>query len=555
VSNYYSLPAKLDKLAHVLGFRGKDPAGARLITKYSKLHLKTAKPVIPPEDFDRFVAYCKWDVEIERTISNFLGGLPARELPIFELDLKINARGLYLDRAGIAAATEIMDQRASELTEEFKALVGFAPTQVAKVQAWLQEQGVKLENMQADYLEELIEEGDLPQGPARRAIEIRLQINKASTRKLDKMAKQCGADGRARFQTRYHGTSTGRNSGSGFQPLNLVRSWEHVAPEQLVRDVMYRDPKWLDCLYGSAPEAIAKASRHWIRAAPGNKIMSLDYVSIEAVVLACVSGEQWKIDAFRDGVKIYEAMADKIYGYPQGTVTKATHPLERQDGKTGELAFGYQGALNAWLKFDDSGRHSDERIIGFCKSWRAEHPNVVAFWRGMESAAIECVSTRRETSFRDYGFALVDDWLAMVLPDGKYIWYWKPELRAKMPRWHEPEIDEDCAAVTCRCRPQPQLTYMTKKGDTWFRTNTYGGKLVENAVQATARQLIWPAALAAEAAGYPVVLTVYDEIVVEPPEGFGSLKELEQIVIDATPEFAKSWPIRVDGWEGDRYKK
>src|ERR1700676_2136375 len=130
----------------------------------------------------------------------------------------------------------------------------------------------------------------------------------------------------------------------------------------LVRDIMHGDPEWLDAVYGDAMEAVSRASRHWIVAEEGHQIYAGDFVSIEAVILACLAGEQWKIDAFRSGAKIYELMGDKIHGLPPGTVTKATHPKERQDGKTGELAFGYQGALNAWLKFDDSGRHTDERI-------------------------------------------------------------------------------------------------------------------------------------------------------------------------------------------------
>lgn len=558
-ANYYAMPSSLDKLAQALGYEGKDPEGGRLITKYSKLHLKTAKPVIPPEDFKKFVAYCRRDVELEQAISDELGNLPERELPIFQLDLRANARGLSLDHDGIAAATEIMDKRSTELNEEFVELTGGTkPTELKKLHVWFEGQGLKLDNMQAEYLEELLEgDGDhvIPQGPTRRALEIRLQINKASTKKLDKMLQQSGKDGRARFQTKYHGASTGRNTGAGFQPLNLVRSWEKMDPEQLVRDIMYRDPRWLDCVYGSATEAVSKASRYWIKPKPGHVIMAADFVSIEAVVLAAGAGEEWKVQAFRDKVGVYEMMADKIYGLPAGTVTKATHPLERQDGKTGELAFGYQGALNAWLKFDSSGRHTDERIIEICKAWRKEHPSIVGMWRGLETAAIDCVRTGKETSYRNAGFAMVDDWLAMILPDGKHIWYREPQLRMGMPRWHDPELNDDCAEGTCSCKPQAKLTYMSPKGKAWFRNSTYGGKLTENWTQATARQLIWPAALAVEAAGYPLILTVYDEIVAEVPENFGSLKEFEQIILDAMPAFAKDWPIRVDGWVGSRYKK
>jgi len=167
-------------------------------------------------------------------------------------------------------------------------------------------------------------------------------------------------------------------------------------------------------------DAVAKASRHWITAAEGWEIYSGDYTAIEAVILACLAGEQWKIDAFAKGELIYERMANKIYGYSDGTVTKATHPLERQDGKTCELAFGYQGALGAWRKFDSSDRHSDERIIEICRTWRDAHPQIVNFWSRLEGAAFLAV----EQPGHDFwagpiGFEIVEDWLTMILPSTK----------------------------------------------------------------------------------------------------------------------------------------
>ncbi|KKM18300.1 hypothetical protein LCGC14_1667130, partial [marine sediment metagenome] len=219
---------------------------------------------------------------------------------------------------------------------------------------------------------------------------------------------------------------------------------------------MYRDPEWLDAAYGDAMDAVARASRHWITAEEGSRIIAGDFVSVEAVILACLAGEQWKIDAFAKGVPIYEYMADKIYSLPSGTVTKQTHPAERQDGKTCELAFGYQGALGAWLKFDSSGRHSDERIIEICKSWRAEHPAIVGFWHDLENYAIEAVRTPGSLCVVNnfIEFECVDEWLTMVLPNGKRIWYWDPQLRACMPQWHRPASEAECAAGACDCQPR-----------------------------------------------------------------------------------------------------
>ena len=557
VACYYAMPAALDKLGRVLGFPGKNPEGGRLISKYSKLYLKTAKTEIPDDDFEKFVEYCKDDVLLEQAISDHLGDLPKRELPVFQMDQRINLRGLYLDKAGIAAATKIVDSRAETLVKEFKAFTGFNPTQTAKVLEWFNDQGLKLDNLKAGPLEELMDDGEIPSGPARRALEIRLEINKASTKKLAAMARQCGVDNRARFQTRYHGAATGRWTGSGFQPLNLVRNDDDTDPEQLVRDIMYGDAEWLDTIYGDAMSAVSKASRHWIMAPPGSRIFSGDWISIEAVILACLAGEEWKIRAFREGVKIYEFMADKIYDLPAGTVTKATHPLERHDGKTGELAFGYQGALGAWLKFDNSGRHSDQRIVEICKSWRGEHPATVDLWEGLQAAAITAArDKKREVHvYKSIGFQLVDEWLTMILPSDKRLWYFKPEVRMQPPHWCQPKVHENCALGTCNHDPVPMLSYMAMKTGQWIRTSTYGGKLTENACQAVSREILVPAMLRAEAAGYGIILSVYDEIVAEVPEDFGSLQEFLDIMKEPLPKWCHDWPIDVNGWEGQRYKK
>ena len=185
VACYYGLPASLDKLSLVLGFGPKDPEGARLITKYSKLYLKTAKTTIPPEDFRKFVNYCRDDVAREQSVSDYMGDLPKRELPNFLFDLEVNLRGLFLDLGGINNAIEIVEQRAEELTVEFNKLTGLNPTQRDKLMTWFEANGCTLDNLQAEYLEEEVLHGDdPPTGDVRRALDIRLRINKASTKKL-----------------------------------------------------------------------------------------------------------------------------------------------------------------------------------------------------------------------------------------------------------------------------------------------------------------------------------------------------------------------------------
>ena len=570
---YLSLPAKLDKLSSALGGPGKDPEGARLITKYSKLYLKTAKKEIPPEDFKKWRAYCADDVAQEAGIGEFLGPLPPRELAVYHMSNEINERGLYLDEAGINAASRIVDQRSAQLTEEFKDLTGYGPNQRDRVMEWLEGHGVLLPNLQKETVLEAIGDPDycteeeivpgvwgttsLPMSEeARRALEIRVEIAKASTRKLDAMLRNRSADGRARYQTRYHGANTGRWTGSGFQPLNLVRNWEDVDPEDLVADIMHEDAELLDLIYGDAMEAISKASRHWIMAEKGNRILAGDFVSIEAVLLACVAGEEWKVEAFQNREPMYERMGDKIYNLPVGTVTKKTHPAERQDGKTGELAFGYQGALGAWLKFDSSGRHSDERIIEICRAWRKEHPMIVKLWKEYEDCFKYAISHPDEyAEYRGVRFEMNDLWMTIRLLNGKKLWYFKPELRTGMPAWHQPKLKPDCADGTCDCEPTPKITYLSQKEGRWRRVPTYGGKITENVVQAASREILVDAMFRIKEDGrYPIILTVYDEIVCEPQVGMGSEEHFVDLLTEKE-DWCADWPINCDPWEGMRYKK
>lgn len=556
VACYYALPAALDRLAAALKYEGKDPRGGQLITKYSKLHLKTAKRVIPEEDLRAFVEYCKRDVQIEQSISDELGDLPEQELLYFQNCLEANTTGLFIDAEAIDAASAIVDQVSERLTLEFNRLTGINPTQHAKFLEWLKSQGLMLENLQADYIEEVLEGDGVPQGPCRRALEIRLEINKASTKKLDAMARNRSKDGRARFQTRFHGAVTGRETGTGLQPLNLNRGFEKLPPEVLISDIMQRSPEWLEFVYGDAMQAIAKASRHFIKAEPGSRLLGGDFVSIEAVILACLAGEEWKIEAFRRKEKIYEATADKIYKLPPGTVTKETHPQHRQDGKTCELAFGYQGALGAWLKFDTSGRHSDEKIIEFNRAWRAEHPMITKFWRMLQDAAISAVEVPgSEFGYRQIGFKMVDEWLSMILPNGKRLWYREPRITIGYGPWHQPTVNIDCAMQTCQCDVVPKLSYMAQKEGRWKRVYTYGGKLTENATQAVSREVLMRAIDRAKKAGYTVILSVYDEIVAEVPYGLGSVKHFGDLMKESPGPWADGWPIDVSVEEAERYKK
>lgn len=567
---YYSMPPGLDNLCRVLGLPGKDPEGSRLITKYSKLHLKTAKREIPEEDCIKWLRYCGGDCDQEAAAGELLGDLPEDELAVFHHDFWVNVNGIHLDPKGIQHAMNIVEQRQEALAEEFYELTDLEPTQVTQIRQWVVDHGLDMPNLRADTIDDLLDEGRLDGEPAppvskeiRKVLTLRRKYARASTKKLDAMMRQRGKNGRAYFQTRYHGAGTGRNTGSGFQPLNLVRSYDpdDFPPEQLVRDIAYENPRYLDMLYGDAMDAVAKSSRYWIDTEPGHRILAADFSSIEAVVNACLAGEEWKIQLFRDKGDPYVAFASqalnrKVLGKKDPGVTTQDKEDRQKVGKPGELAFGYQGAVNAWRKFDTSDTWEDEDIVGFVKSWRALHPRIKAQWYGLEDAAVEAVDhPGRVTGYRNIGFERVDGWLTMILPDGKRLWYWAPQIRMVWPQWHQPSEKEDCATGECGCKKRPQVTYQAQKEGRWRRVSTYGGKLTENAVQATSRQILKPIELRVAAAGYKVVLSVYDEIVTEMPEDRGSLAELQELMEEPAGDWCADWPIRADPWEGLRYRK
>ena len=575
---YLSLPAALDKLSLALGGEGKDPEGSRLIAKYSKLHLKTASPIIPPEDGLKFLRYCEDDVKQSAGIGDFLGDLPPRELEIFQIDRAVNRRGIYLDLEGIANASVIVDQCSKELTDKFRGIVELNPTQRDKVKQWFSDHGLDLPDMTAGTIdkalgnEETVDAVEVSPGiydcpvtamtpEVREALEIKREVSRVSTKKLDAMARNADSTGRARNQTRYHGATTGRSTGSGFQPLNLARPFEFEGmdareiAEIIPSLIAHRDPELLDLIFGNAMETISKASRHWIKAEPGYKLLAADFTSIEAIILACLADETWKIDSFRNREPIYERMADKIYGLPPGTVTKKTHPYERQDGKIGELAFGYQGALNAWRSFDKTDRHTDERIIEICRAWRREHPNIVNMWYGYERAMKQALLTPTEEF--EYGgiiFKKVEHFLTIELLNGKKLWYFQPEFRSQMPHYHQPDKKLECKGNVCDCQPRNVVTYMSRKGGKWMRVATYGGKLVENVVQAHSREILEDKKIELSRRGYSIILSIYDEIICEESGLFGSLKKFKEIML-RREGFYVNWPINIDAWKGSRYGK
>lgn len=588
---YRALPVKLEKANKALNLDvQKNPRGKQLIgklckpQKWLKNDLKLGLDKLAPDGIkwcddpvllDEFEAYCEDDVYAEEALADAIKDLTEEEYEVWCLDQLINERGVFIDTAVVAAADRIRQDYAVLLTKELSSITGGQVTsadQVAAIKKFCEDQGCLLPDLTADTVEEMVL-SDYPSPLVKRVLQIRKSLGMKSVAKISKFFTMLCLDSRIRGLLQYHGASTGRWAGRGVQPQNFPRGDEdilqpafigkarlkkepHLGMELLVQAIMTGDWQVVEMVYGDPYNALASALRGFIIAQPGEELFVADFSAIEARVLAWVAGEQWKLDAFAaidrgEGYKgsadIYLATASMVFGYP--CLTKDTHGKERQTGKTCELAFGYQGGVGAWRKFDDSDKWTDDQVNEHKESWRAAHPRIKAFWYEIEDTAIKALlNPGKKFSYRGVSYCVVNSdvgkWLACQLPNGRCLWYFNPEAR------HE---------GINRYTGQPKYTIFydgknNKRGGNWEHISTYGGSLTENIVQAISRDIMVEAMFRVEAAGYRLILTVHDELVCERRIGTGSMKEFYALVA-AIPKWMPGFPIGVAGFKHTRYFK
>jgi DNA polymerase bacteriophage-type len=379
--------------------------------------------------------------------------------------------------------------------------------------------------------------------PVRRALELRQGGAQAAAKKSDALLARCDQDSRIRGALRYHGASTGRWSGNGVQPQNFKRPQiENV--DAAVAAVATGDYTHVRRLYPKPLAVIGDVTRSMICAAPGYQLIGADFSSVESRVSAWISAEEWKLDAYRrfDATQDpcdepYCITACKILRVPDGTFN-AQSP-ERKVGKTCDLAFGYQGGLNAWRKFEPD-RFSDAEVEQLKQEWRAAHPQIKKFWYAIDRAAWQAVRQREQVIL--CGRLLLKCtgmFLFIKLPSGRKLAYPFPRIEIKDLE-HEVVVFKDASFGQWRdCRG----------GD-----GAYGGLWTENVVSAISRDLLAAALIRIERAGYPIVLHVHDEIICEVPIGFGSTEEFTKLMI-VSPSWAHGLPIAARAWCGARFCK
>lgn len=615
----FSLPGALAQLCRVLGTPDKDKRGKQLISLLCQPTNKTKNKQYfqrtPGTDWDLFVElynYCDRDIYTEACAAARVPDLTEYERTAWLNDQRINARGVQLDIESLNACLRVLGDAEGMYTEELRQITHGAVGSVSEIKnfaAWLNANGVAIPNLQAGTVKEWLNEGTRATCPmAYRALEIRGILGGANVKKLRAYKRMVSSDGRLRNQYVYCGADrTGRASAGGAQLQNItakgpkvaecegcellfvpssdrcprcgceqwhrLKEWKVDHVEHALRDIRAYDGNLaaLVAVWGDPAALLTGCLRGLLTARPKHDLICCDFSAIEAVVLACLSRCQWRIDVFNSHGRIYEVSASRITGVPfeEFEAYKAKHgtdhPFRKSIGKVAELASGYGGWINAWKQFGaDEHFNNDDEIKTAVLAWRAASPEIVEFWGGqhrqigakpwdsvpdlfgLEGAVVSAIQNPGQCfHVTDISYAVHDDVLYCRLPSGRFLHYHRPRLFA----------DEDHFG-----RPSQKITFEgwnsnSAKGPVgWHRMETYGGRLAENVTQAVAADIQFEAIDRLERNDYPVVMHTHDEASAEKPLDIGSIEHMVGIM-SIRPTWASWWPIRADGWRHKRYQK
>lgn len=505
-----------------------------------------------PEKWRLFKEYNAQDVvtemEIERRLSAF--PVPGFVQKQWETDLLINARGVAVDMGFVQGALELGETVRSTLTEEAIKISGlYNPNSVKQLSKWLeQETGEEVSNLRKETVSQMLGREENSE-TVQRMLEIRQELGKSSMKKYDAIETCVCPDGRVRGLLQYYGANrTGRWAGRLVQVQNLPRTY--TEPLELARELVKgRKLDALRLIYGRPNDTLSQLIRTAFVAAPGNVLIDADFSAIEARVISWLADQEWRLEVFRTHGKIYEASASQMFGVPIERIKKGNPEYAlRQRGKVAELALGYQGGVSAMRKMDTGHQLdnlSDDEIKDIVNRWRDTNPKIRDLWYAFDSAAVQVINcggaikVRCCTLAREYDSTQGVSCLTILLPSGRKLYYIDPAVGEN--RWGNPSI-----------------TYMgLNDKNKWSRVETYGGKLVENVVQAIARDCLAQAIEHLEAAGYPVVFHVHDEVVIDIAPFADDKAMLNNVVqIMSTPiPWAQGLPLGADGWVGTFFKK
>lgn len=556
---YAGYPAGLDATGRALGLpedKRKLSTGKALIRYFCVPCTPTKSnggrrrnlPNHDPARWELFKEYNAQDVttemEIERRLS--LITVPDWLQRQWETDLLINARGVAVDMEMVNGALEIGATVRERLTQEAVRISGLSnPNSVQQLSAWLeQETGEEVTDLRKDTVAKMIAQA--PDNPeVQRMLEIRQELGKTSTKKYDAIEQAVCPDGRVRGLLQFYGANrTGRWAGRLVQVQNLPRTY--TQPLELARNlVKLRKLDNLRLVYGSVPDTLSQLIRTAFVASDGNVLFDADFSAIEARVISWLAGEQWRLDVFKTHGKIYEASASQMFGVPIERIKKGNPEYAlRQKGKVAELALGYQGGAGALINMGalDMGIPEDD-LPDIVQRWRDTNKRICDLWYKMNSAAVEAISTGSSVGVGrllvscEYDAVHEVEYLTVLLPSGRKLYYNSPQIGEN--KWGGPSIS------------YMGMDQTTKK---WKRIETYGGKLVENCVQAVARDCLAQAIENLEKEGLPVVFHIHDEVVIDCRADTATLDDVVNIMSRPIP-WAPGLPLNADGWVGGFFKK
>lgn len=552
---YCGLPLSLADVGKALGFEQQKMAeGKKLIQLFCTPHeakkglFETgpmAKAEDYPDEWETFKAYCVRDVEVERQIIRALEWYKVTddERDLYAIDQRINDRGVRVDKVMATQAERIDALAKARLGAELQAITGISSVNSGpQIKKWLEERlGYDLDNVDKTTIADLLKEAD---PTVRRVLQIRLQLQKTSTSKYGAMLRTLGDGDRVRGLLQFFGTATGRWAGRLVQMQNLPQN--HLELDLLGkarRMVRAGDIDGLELCLGNVTDTLSQLIRTAFIPSEGKIFAVCDFSAIEARVLAWAAGEDWVLDTFRNGGDIYCATASQMFGVP---VQKHGQNAElRQKGKIAVLALGYGGNVGA---LDAMGGQrmglKEQEEIDIVSKYRAANPHIKQFWYNVQNAALEVVEFPNRTVFvgprgrsdADFFFYSVNGTLCCRLPSGRVLCYHNAQLTVN--RFGGKSI---------------KYQRLDQESRKWGWAETYGGKLVENIIQATARDCLAHTMRLVEAVGIPIVFHVHDELVME-VDGADDLKLIEELFA-TVPSWAHGLPLRGAGYTGNYYFK
>lgn len=536
-SAYLGLPLTLAGVGSVLKLEQQKMTEGKALIKYFCVPYAYDgdKPLfhVPsdaPDKWAVFKAYNKRDVETEMGIERKISRFPVPDFvwKEYHLDQEINDRGIQLDLPLVHNAIRIGDCAKQHLTEKLCELTRLEnPNSVQQMKGWLKSHGVEIESLGKKEVQELI---DKVPPEIREVLLLRQQTSKSSVKKYAAMRNAVCSDGRARGMFQFYGANrTGREAGRIIQLQNLPQN--HLPDLEDARELVKSgDLEAVELLYEDVPDTLSQLIRTAFVPKPGYKFLVADFSAIEARVIAWLAGEEWRMRAFADGKDIYCASASKIFGVP--VVKHGINGHLRQKGKVAELACGYGGSVGA-MKAMGGSEMSDAELKQIVTDWRTASPHIVQLWWDVENAAIKAVRDKTETETHGIHFSYESGFLFIKLLSGRRLAYVKPRIG-------ENRFGGD------------SITYEgIGTGRKWERLETYSGKLVENIVQATARDLLFYSMQTLSR--YFIVGHIHDEMIIECPKDTKLEEICQQMAI--TPDWAKGLLLRADGYECSFYKK